>query len=164
MHLITNCQLIVKLFKVQISKIIQSSGFLESLLSKLADPLIKVAVPFAKYILDVLGITAAASAIDAEFWKKIHGSVTTSLIISNQEMDDVKKIVQALKDSNILLKEVTKTIKNKTKEQKGGFLSILLDTIWASLLGNLLSGKVIVRAGSGSKKRKGIVRAGYGKE
>ena len=67
MHLITNCQLIVKLFKVQISKIIQSSGFLESLLSKLADPLIKVAVPFAKYILDVLGITAAASAIDAEF-------------------------------------------------------------------------------------------------
>ena len=66
MHLITNCQLIVKLFKTEISKIIQSGELLGSLLSKLADPLIKVAaVPLAKNILDALGITAAASAIDA---------------------------------------------------------------------------------------------------
>ena len=72
------------------------------------------------------------------------------------------KIVQAFKDSNILLKGTTKTIKNETKEQKGGFLSMLLGTLGASLLGNLLSGKGIVRAGSGNKKGKGIVRAGYG--
>ena len=74
------------------------------------------------------------------------------------------KIDEALEDSNILLKEVTKTIKNETKEQKAGFLSMLLGTLGASLLGNLLAGKGIVRAGSGNKKGKGIVRAGYGKE
>ena len=79
-------------------------------------------------------------------------------------MNDIMKIVQSLKDSNILLKGVTKTIENETKEQKGGFLSMLLGTLGASLLGNLLAGKGIVRAGSGNKKGKGIVRAGYGKE
>ena len=73
-------------------------------------------------------------------------------------MNDIMKIVQALEDSNVLLKGVTKTIKNETKEQKGGFLSMLLGTLGASLLGNLL------RAGSGNKKGKGIVRAGTGKE
>ena len=78
-------------------------------------------------------------------------------------MNDIMKIVSALKDSNILLKGVTKTIKNETKEQKGGFLSMLLGTLGTSLLGNLLAGKGIVRAGSGNKKGKGIVRAGYGK-
>ena len=63
-----------------------------------------------------------------------------------------------------MLKGVTKTIQNETKEQKGGFLSMLLGTLGASLLGNLLAGKGIKRAGSGNKKGKGIVRAGYGKE
>ena len=77
-------------------------------------------------------------------------------------MNDIIKIVQALEGSNILLEGVTKTIKNETKEQKWGFLSMLLGTLGASLLGNLLSGKGIVRAGSGNKKGKGIVRAGYG--
>ena len=76
-------------------------------------------------------------------------------------MNDIMKIVQALQDSSILLKGVTKTI--KTKEQKGGFLSMLLGTLGASLLGNLLTGKGIVRAGTGNKKRKGIVRAGTGR-
>ena len=85
-----------------------------------------------------------------EFKKKIHGSGTTTLIISNEEMNDIMKIVQALEDSNILLKEVTKTIKNETKEQKGGFLSTLLGTLGANLLENLLSGKGIARAGYGS--------------
>ena len=79
-------------------------------------------------------------------------------------MNDIMKIVQALQDSNILLKGVTKTIKNETKEQKGGFSSILLGTLGASLLGNLLARKGIVRAGSGNKKGKGIVRAGAGKQ
>ena len=78
-------------------------------------------------------------------------------------MNYIIKIVQALEDSNILLKGVTKTIKNETKEQKGWFLSLLLNTLGASLLGNILAGKGIVRAGSGNKKRKGIVKAGYGK-
>ena len=78
-------------------------------------------------------------------------------------MNEIKKIVQALEDSNILLKRVTKTIENKTKEQKGEFLSMLFGTLGASLLVNLLAGKGIVRAGSVNKKGKRIVRAGYGK-
>ena len=142
----------LKLSKAQISKIIKSGAFLGSLLSKLASPLMKVAIPLAKNVLAPLGITAAASAIDAGIQKKIHGSGTTTLIISNEEMNDIMKIVQALEDSNILLKGVTKTIKNETKEQKGGFLSMLLGTLGASLLGNLLAGKGIVRAGFGNKK------------
>ena len=98
-----------------------------------------------------------------EFKKKIHGSGNTTLIISNEEMNDIIKTIQALEDSNILLKGVTKTIKNETKGQKGGFLSMLLDTLGASLLGNVLTGKGILRAGSrnkekGNKKGKGILR------
>ena len=73
-------------------------------------------------------------------------------------MNDIMEIVQALEDSNILLKGVTKAIEDETKEQKGGFLSMLLGTLGASLLGTLLSGKGIIRAGSG----KGIARAGSG--
>ena len=101
----------IKLSKAQISKIIQSGGFLGSLLSKIAGPLMKVAAPIAKNILAPL---------------------------------------------NILLKGVTKTIKNETKEQKRGLLSMLLGTLGTSLLGNLLSGKETVRAGET------IARAGYG--
>ena len=144
----------LKFSKAQISKIIQSGGFLESLFSKLAGPLMKIAIPLAKNVLAPLGITAAASAIDAGIQKTIHGSGTATLIISNEEINDIMKIVQALEDSNILLKGVTKTIKNETKEQKGRFLSILLGTLGASLLGNLLAGEGIVRADSGNKKEK----------
>ena len=72
-------------------------------------------------------------------FKKIHGSGTTTLIISNEEMNEIMKIVQALEDSNILLKVVTKTIKNETKKQKGVFLSMLLSTLGASLLGTFLA-------------------------
>ena len=154
----------LKLSRPQISKIIQSGGFLGSFLSKLAGPLMKVAISLAKNILASLGITTAASAINAGIQKKIHGSGTTTLLISNEEMNDIMKIVQALEDSNILLKGVTKTIKNETKEQKGGFLSMLLGTLGSSLLGNLLAGEGIVRAVSGNKKGKGIVRAGSGKQ
>ena len=116
-----NMQTDLKLSKAQISKIIQSGGFLRSLLSKLAGPLMKVAIPLAKNILAPLGITAAASAIDAEIQKKIHGSETTTLIISNDEMNDVMKIIQSLEDSNILQKGVTKTIKMKQKNKKEDF-------------------------------------------
>ena len=111
----------LKLSKAQISKIIQSGGVLGSLLSKLAGPLMKVAVPLAKNILAPLGITAAASAIDAGIQKKIHGSGTTFLIISNEEMNDIIKIVQALEDSNILLKGVTKRLEMKQKNKKQDF-------------------------------------------
>ena len=99
-----------------------------------------------------------------EYTKKILGSGNTTLIISNEEMNDVIKIVQALEDSNILLKGVTETVKNETKEQKGEVLSMLLGTSGGSLLGNLLTGKGIVRAGSGNNKGKGVVRAGYGNQ
>ena len=92
----------IKLSKAQISKIIQSGGFLGSLLSKLAGPLMKVAIPLAKNILAPLGIAAAASAIDAGIQKKIHGSGSTTSIISNEEINDIMKIVQALEDSKIL--------------------------------------------------------------
>ena len=79
-------------------------------MSKLAGPLMKVAIPLAKNVLAPLGITAAASAIDAGIQKKIHGSGTTTLIISNEEMNDTMKIVQALEDFNILLKGITKIV------------------------------------------------------
>ena len=79
------------------------------------------------------------------------------LVIENEGMNDIMKILEALENSGILLKGVTKTIENETKEQKGGFLSMLLGTLGASLLGNLLAGgKGIVRADEG------IVRAGEG--
>ena len=132
-------------------------------LSKLAGPLMKVAVPLAKNILAPLGIAATASAIDPGIKKK-HGSGKAALIISSKEMNDIIKIIQTLEDSNILFKGVTETFKNETKEQKGEFLSILLGFLGASLLGNMLAGIEIIRAGSGSKKGKEIVRAGYGKE
>ena len=161
----------LKLSNAQISKIIQSGGFLGRLLGPLLKTglsLIKnVIKPVTKSVLIPLGLTAAASAADAGIHKKILGSGTTTLIISNEEMNDIIKIIQALEDSNTLLKGVTKTIKNETKEQKGGFLSTLLGTLGATLFGNLLTGKGIVRAGSGhpsyeNKKGKGIVRAGSG--
>ena len=97
-----------------------------------------------------------------ELKKKKHGSAITTLIISNREMNDVLKNFQALEDSNILLKGVTKTINNETKEQKGGFLVILLGSLLASLLGKILTGKGIITAGSGNKQGREILRTGYG--
>ena len=109
-----------KLSKAQISKIIQSGAFLGSLLSKLAGPLMKIAALLAKNVLAPLVITAAASAIDAGIQKnkkqkKKHCSGNANLIISNVEMNDITKIIQALENSNILLTGVTTTIKNETK-------------------------------------------------
>ena len=114
-----------------------------------------------KNILAPLGITAAASAIDAGIQKKIDGSGTTTLIISNEEMNDIMKIVQALEDSNTLLNRITKTIKNETKEQKGRFLGMLLGTLGGSSSRNMLTGNGMLRAGYGSKKGKEMLRAGY---
>ena len=132
-----------KLSKAQISKIIQSCGFLSYLLSNMAGPLMKVVVPFAKNILAPIGITAAASAINVEIREKIQGSGTATLVISIREMNDIMKIVQALEGSKILLKGITKTVENQTKEQNGGFLGMLLCTLRASFLGTMLTGKGI---------------------
>ena len=146
----------IKLSKAQIKKLIPSGGFLGKLLSKLAGPLMKAALPLTKNVLALLGLTAAMSAIDGSIQKKIHGS-GIKLIIEQEDMKDIIKIIEALENSDILLKSVNKTIENETKEQRGGFLNMLLGTLGASSLGNLLtSGKGIMRAGNG------IVRAGSG--
>ena len=99
-----------------------------------------------------LGLKAAMSAIDGSIQKKIHGS-GVKLIIEQEDMNDIMKIIEALENSGILLKGVSKKIENETKEQRGGFLGMLLGTLGASLLGNLLTGKAIVSAGEGSKKK-----------
>ena len=75
------------------------------------------------------------------------GSGTTTLIISNEEMNDIVKIIKSLEEFGLLIKSVSDTIKNEAKEQKGGFLSMLLGTLGASLLGNILTGKGTIRAG-----------------
>ena len=115
----------------------------------------KVAIPLAKNVLTPLGFTAAMSAIDGSIQKKVHGS-GIRLIIEKEDMQDIIKIIKELENSDILLKGVSKTIENEIKEQRGGFLSMLLGTLGASLLGNLLTGKGIMRTGEG------IVRAGEG--
>ena len=120
----------------------------------------KVAMPLAKNVLVPLGLTAAMSAIDGGIQKKMRGE-GIKLMFEQEDMNDIMKIIEALENSGILLKGVKKTIENETKEQTGGFLSMLLGTLEASLLGNLLSGKGMMRAcedivradeGSGSKR------------
>ena len=119
-------------------------------------------MPLAKNVLAPLGLTAAMSAIDGSIQKKIHGSGVKLII--EQDLNDIIEIIEALENSGILLKEVTKTIENETKEQRGGFLSMLLGTLKASLLGNLLTGgKGMMKVGDGIVRAgDGIVRAGKG--
>ena len=152
-----NTSIDIKLSKTQLSKMIQSRGFL---LGKLLGPLLKtgfplmksVIKPLAKSVLIPLGLTAAASAADAGIHKKILGSGhnNTTLIISNDEMGDILKIFKSLEGSGVLLKGVSETIQREAKEQIGGFLSMLLGTLGASLLGDVLSkglsGKGVIRA------------------
>ena len=121
----------IKLSKTQLSKMIQSGESLGRLLS----PLLKTGLPLmmsvikllAKSVLIPLGLTAAASAADAGIHKKVLGSGhnNTILIISNDEMDDILKIVKSLEDSGVLLKGVSETSQNETKEQRRGFLSVI---------------------------------------
>ena len=147
--------------KTQLSKMIQSGGFLRRVLGPLLKTglrLIKnISKPLAKSVLIPLGLTAAASVADAGIHKKIlgsdhnHPSLNTTLIISNSEIEDIIKIIKSLENSGLLLKGVTKTVQNEVKEQKVGFFSRLSGTF--GLLGNLLTGKGIYRAG----KCKGII-------
>ena len=145
----------IKLSKTQLSQMIQSGGFLGRLLGpslKTGIPLIKdIIKPLAKSVLIPLGLTAAVSAADAGIHKKILGSghnhpSSTTLIISNNEMEDIIKIVKSIDNSGLLLKGVTETVQNDVKEQKGGYLRMLLGTLGASSLGNILAGKGINRA------------------
>ena len=106
-HLATD----IELSKAQIKKLIQSGGFLGKLLSKLAGPLMKVVMPLAKNVLAPLGLTAAMSAIDGSIQKKIHGA-GVKLIIEEEDMKDTMKIIEALENSGILLKGISKTIEN----------------------------------------------------
>ena len=161
-----NVSVNIKFSKAQLSKRIQSGGFLGKLLGSLLKtglPLMKSVIsPLAKSVLIPLGLTTAASAADAGIHKKILGSGNnTTLIIPNKDMDDLIEIVKSLEDSGLLLKGVTESVQNEIKKQKGRFLSMLLGTLGASLLGNLLTGKGAFHAGKGvNKKGKGIHRAG----
>ena len=152
---------------------IQSGGFLGRLLGPLLKtglPLMKSVIkPLAKSVLIPLGLTTAASAADTGIHKKISGSGhnNTTLIISNDEMDDILKIVKSLEYSGVLLKGVSETIQNEAEDQRGGFLSMLLGTLSASLLGDVLSkglsGRGVIRADEGTiRAGEGTIRAGYG--
>ena len=157
-----NSSVDIKFSKTQLSKMIQSGEFLGKLLGSLLKtelPLIKnVITSWAKSVLIPLGLTAAAAAAaDAEILKKTLGSGGhTTLIISNKDIEDLIKIVKSLEDFVLLLKGVTESAQNEVKEKKGGSLSTWLGTLGASLLGSLLAGKGINRAGEG------IVRAREG--
>ena len=148
-----NSSVDIKFSKTQLSKMMQSGGFLGKLLGRLLKT--GLLTPLAKGALIPLGLTAAASAADAGMHKKIlESGGHTTLIISNKDVDDLIEIVKSLEDSGLLLKGVTESVQNEVKEQR--FLSMLLGTLGASLLGNLLAGKGIHKAGER------IVRAGEG--
>ena len=146
-----NCSDNIKLSKIQLHKIGQLGGFLGRLLK----PLVKTGLPLrenvrkplAKSFLISLVLTTAASATDVAIHKKMFGSGTTTLIISNEEMNDISKIVQPLKGSSLLTKSMSEKIKNEVKEQNGGFLTMLLGTLDTCLLRNLLTDKSTIRAG-----------------
>ena len=153
----------IKVSKNQLSNTLQSEGFL----GRRIDPLLKPGLPLmknlmkplAKSVLIPTGLSAASPAADSEIHKKILRSGTTTLIISNDETEDIIDIVKSLEDSGLLLKGVSETIQNETKEQKVGFLSMfsmLLCELGANLLGDVLASKGMNRAGEG------YLRAGYG--
>ena len=100
--------------------------------------------PLAKSVLIPLGLSEGMPAADAAIQKKSYGSGATELIISNEDMEYMIKIVKSLEESGLSMKGISETIKNKAKEQKRGFLPMLLGTLAASILGNALSG---IRAG-----------------
>ena len=150
-----NTSIDIKLSKTQLSKMIGFLGRLLGPLLKTGLPLMKSVIkPLAKSVLIPLGLTAAASAADTGTHKKVLGSGhnnNTILITSNDEMDHILKIIKSLEDSGVLLKGASETIQHEAKEQRGGFISMLLGTLGASLLGNIfskgLSGKGVTKAG-----------------
>ena len=111
-------------------------------------------IPLAKNALILLELSAGMSAGDAAILKKIYRSDKTALIISNEEMKDIMKIVKLLEESGLLIKGISERIKTEAKEQKGGLITMLLGALAASILGNASSGRGVIRAG------KGVIRAG----
>ena len=146
----------IKLSKTHLHKIEQSGGSLGRLLGSLLKTGLlligNVLKPLAKSVLMSLGLIAAASVIP----RKIFGFGNTTIIISNEEMNDIMKIVKSLEGCGLLIKGVSETIKNGAKEQDGGFFGMLLCTLGASLLGNLLTGKRAMAKRQG----RGTIRAG----
>ena len=139
----------IKLSKTQLSKIIQSGGFIGRLKTSLLYTK-NMFQPLAKSVSIPFGLTAAASAAaDTEIHKKILGSGTTTTLMSHKEMEDIMKIVKSLEDSGLLIKTASEMIQDKGKEQKSGFSGMLLGTLGASLLGNILTGKGVNRARDG---------------
>ena len=140
----------IKLSKAQLTKM-QKGRFLRFLA-----PLLKSGLPLLKSVikpLGMLGLTAAASATDAAINKKILGSGNhTTLIISNDDLNDLLEVIKSLEKNGILLDGITEIVKNEVKEQKGSFLGMLLGTLGVSLLGNMLAGRDVIRAGNGSEK------------
>ena len=114
--------------------------------------------PLAKSILIQLGLAASASATNAAIKKKVFGSGITTFIISNERMDDTLKIIKYLKESGLLVKGASESVKNEAKEEKSEFFSMLLGTLAASLLGNLLTRKGVKAKILG----KGVIRASEG--
>ena len=111
-----------------------------------------VTKPLAESVLIALGLTTGASETDAATQKNIYESGATTLIFSNEEMEDIMKIHKSLEESGLLIKGVSEIIKNKAKEQEWVFLGKLLDTLEASLLGNLVTGKGTIRTGEGTTR------------
>ena len=137
----------IKFSKMQLSKIVQSRGFL----CRLLGPLLKTGLPLKGNLFKLLGLTAAAAATDAAIQKRIYGTGTTTLISLNEEMEDILKTVNWHEESGLLIKG----IKNeRTKEQKKEFLGMLLGIFAASILRNALTGRGVITAG------KGAIRAG----
>ena len=116
----------------------------------------------AESVLIPLRLTAAASGGYGSIHKKMFGSGTTKLIISNEEMNDIMKIIKYLEESGLLIKRVSETIQNEAKQSKGGIFSMLLGTLGASLLENLLTSKGTFRAGEGTiRTGQATIREGH---
>ena len=134
----------IKLSKTKLHKIGQPGRFLCRMLGPLLKtvlPLLKNSLkPLVKSVLIPFRLTRAASATDAAIQNNFFRSVMRTLIFSNEEY---------LKESGLLMKRVSKTIKKVAKEQRGGFFGMLLDALGASLLENLLKGTGAMRAGEG---------------
>ena len=146
----------IKLSKAQINKLIKSGGALGSILAKFLPKSIKPAISLGKNILAPLRLSAAMSATDAAINKKIHWYGTKTIKFSNKDLDDMTKIVKALEDSDVLMKRITKTLKNGIK--RGGTLP-LIPMLLGTLGVSLLTGRGMYRAGN---QGQGLFRAGKG--
>ena len=119
-----------------------------------------VLTPLVKSVLVSLGLIAAASATDAAIQKNIFGSGTT-LVFSNQEIDDVMKVAKSLEDAGFLIKGISEIIENEVKEQKGEFPGMLASALGASLLRDMLGVKGVLKGGDGViQAGEGVSRAG----